>query len=86
MKKAWYSSNYKSLIKCKDSKNHKAFANGSLANIKFSKSLLSKIVQLEGFLGKTLGLLTKTVLYLIENVLKPLAKSVFVALELTAVA
>ena len=86
MKKAWYSSNYKSLINSKDSKNHKAFANGSLANIKFSKSLLSKIVQLEGFLGKTLGLLTKTVLYLIENVLKPLAKSVFVALELTAVA
>ena len=32
------------------SKIHKAFANGSSANIKFSKTQLSKIVQLGGFL------------------------------------
>ena len=32
------------------SKNRKAFANGPSANIKFSKTQLSKIVQLGGFL------------------------------------
>ena len=33
------------------SKTHKAFANGSSANIKFSKTQLSKFVQLGGFIG-----------------------------------
>ena len=32
------------------SKNHKAFANGSSANIKFSKTQLSKMIQSGGFL------------------------------------
>ena len=38
------------------SKFCKAFANGSSANIKFSKSQLSKIVQLGGFLFSSSGL------------------------------
>ena len=37
----------------------KAFANNSSADIKFSKTQLSNIIQLEGFLGKLLGSLLK---------------------------
>ena len=37
----------------------KAFANGSSANIIFSKAQLSKMVQLGGFLDKLLGPLLK---------------------------
>ena len=47
------------------SKMHKAFANGSSANIKFSKTQLSKMIQL----GRLLGPLLKTGLPLIRNVL-----------------
>ena len=61
----------------------KAFANRSSANIK-SKTQLYKIGQSEGFLGRLLGLLLKTGLPLIGNVLKPLAKSVLIPLGLTA--
>ena len=65
------------------SKIHKAFSNGSLANIKLSKTGLSKMVQLGGFLGRLLGPLLKTGLLLMKNILKPLAKSVLIPLELT---
>ena len=37
------------------SKIHKAFANGSSANTKFSKTQLSKMIQLGGFLSRLLG-------------------------------
>ena len=64
----------------------KAFANNSSANIKLSKTQLSKIVQLEGLLGKLFGPLLKTDLSIIENVPKSLAKSVLIAIGLTAAA
>ena len=68
------------------SKIRKAFANGSSANIKLSKTQLHKIGQSGGFLGRLLGPLLKTGLPLIGNVLKPLAKSVLIQLRLTAAA
>ena len=68
------------------SKICKAFANGSSANIKLSKTQLHKIGQSEGFVGRLLGPLLKTGLPLIRNVLKPLAKSVLIPLGLTAAA
>ena len=51
------------------SKICKALANDSSSNIKFSKPQLSKMVQLERFLGKLLELLLKTGLPLIANAL-----------------
>ena len=54
----------------------KAFANNSSANIKLSKTQLSKMMQSRGFLGRLLGPLLKTGLPLMSNVIKPLAKSV----------
>ena len=54
----------------------KAFSNNSSADIKFSKTQLSKMMQSGGFLGKLLGPLLKTGLPLIKNVITPLAKSV----------
>ena len=66
------------------SKLRKAFANNSLANIKLSKTQLHKIRQSGGFLGRLLGLLLKTGLPLIGNVLKTLAKSALIPLGLTA--
>ena len=62
----------------------KAFWNNSSANIKFSKTHLSKMIQSGGFLGKLLGPLLKTRLPLMKNVITPLAKSVFIPLGLTA--
>ena len=62
------------------------FANGSLANIKLSKTRLHKIAQSGGFLGRLLGPLLKTGLPLMKNVLKPLVKSILISLGLTAVA
>ena len=47
------------------SKLRKAFANHSLADIKLSKTQLSKIIQSGGFLGRLLGPLLKTGLPLI---------------------
>ena len=61
-----------------------SFANNSSANIKLSKTQLHKIGQSGGFLGRILGPLLKTGLPLIRNILKPLAKSVLIPLELTA--
>ena len=54
--------------------------------MKLSKTLLRKIGQSGGFLGRLLGPLLKTGLPLIGNVLKPLAKSVLIPLGLTAAA
>ena len=50
-----------------------------------SKTQLSKMIQL-GFLSRLLGSLLKTGLPLINNVIKPLAKSVLIALGLTEAA
>ena len=64
----------------------KAFANYLSADIKLSKTHLSKMIQLGGFLGKLLVPLLRTGLPLMENVIKPLAKSVLIPLGLTAAA
>ena len=66
------------------SKLRKASANNSSANIKLSKTQLHKIQQSGGLLGRLLEPLLKAGLHLIENVLKPLAKSVLIPLGLTA--
>ena len=62
---------------------HKAFAKNSPANIT-SKTQLFKMVQLRWFLGKFFGLLLKTDLPLMKNVLKPLAEIILIPLGLTA--
>ena len=62
----------------------KTFANHLSTDIKLSKTQLSKMIQSGGFLGRLLGPLLKTGLPLIKNVIKPLAKSVLIPLELTA--
>ena len=67
------------------SKLRKAFANGSSANIKLSKTQLHKIGQSGGFLGIFLGPLLKTGSTLIKNVLKPLGKSVLIPLGLNTI-
>ena len=64
----------------------KSFANNLSANIKLSKTQLSKIIQSGGFLGKILGKLLEERLSLMKNVIKPLAKRVLIPLGLTAVA
>ena len=68
------------------SKLCKAFANGSSAHRKTSKTQLHKIEKSGGFLNRPLGPLLKTGLPLIENVFKPLVKSVLIPSGLTAVA
>ena len=64
----------------------KAFANNSSADIKLSKTQLSKMIQSGRFLRKLLGPLLKIGLPLISNVIKPLAKSVLIPLGLTEAA
>ena len=64
----------------------KAFANNSSADIKLSKTQLSKMIQSGGFLGRLLGPLLKTGFPLIKNVIKALAESVLIPLGLTAAA
>ena len=64
----------------------KAFANRLSADIKLSKTQLSKMIQSGGFLGRFLGPLLKIGLPLIKNVIKPLAKIVLIPLGLTAAA
>ena len=64
----------------------KAFANHLSADIKLSKTQLSKMIQSGGFLGRLLGPLLKTGLPLISNVIKPLAKRVLIPLGLTTAA
>ena len=62
---------------------HKAFADKSLADIKSSKTQISKMIQSERFLGRLLGPLLKTGLPLMKNVIKPLPKSVLIPFGLT---
>ena len=62
----------------------KVFANHLSADIKLSKTQLSKMIQSGGFLGRLLGPLLKTELPLIKNVIKPIARSVLIPLGLTA--
>ena len=50
---------------------HKPCVNNSSANIKLSKTQLSKMVQLGGFLGKLLEAFLKSGLSLMKKVLKP---------------
>ena len=64
----------------------KVFSNHLSADIKLSKTQLSKMIQSGGFLGRLLGPLLKTGLPLIKNVIKPLAKSVLIPSGLTAAA
>ena len=64
----------------------KSFANNSSADVKLSKTQLSKMIQSEGFISRLLGPLIKPELPLIKNVIKPLAISVLIPLELTAAA
>ena len=64
----------------------KAFVNLTSTDIKLTKTQLSKMIQLVGFLGRLLGPLLKTELRLVKTVIKPLAKSVFIQLRLTAAA
>ena len=63
-----------------------AFSNNSSTDIKLSKTQLSKMIQLGGFLSRLLGPLLKTGLPLIKCVIKLLAKSVLIHLGLTAAA
>ena len=51
----------------------KAFANNTSADVKFSKTQLSKMIQSGGFLNKLLGPLLKTGLPLIKSVIKPIS-------------
>ena len=53
----------------------KVFANYLSADIKLSKTQLSKMIQLGGFLGRLLGPLLKKGLPLMKSVIQPLAKS-----------
>ena len=55
---------------------HKSFASHSSADIKLSKTQLSKLIQSGGFFERILGPLLKTGLPLIKNVIKSLVKSV----------
>ena len=64
----------------------KAFANHTSTDIKLSKTQLSNMIQLGGFLGRLLGPLLKTGLPLIKSVIPPLTKSVLFQLGLTAAA
>ena len=64
----------------------KLFVNGLSANIKLSKTQLSKMVQLGGFLGRPLGPLLKTGLLLMKNVLNPLTKKIIIPLGSTTAA
>ena len=65
-------------------KPHKAFANGSSADIKLLKIQLDRMGQSGGFLGTLLGPILKPGLPLMKYVLKLLAESVLIPLGLTA--
>ena len=69
-----------------DANLRKAFANYLSSDIKLSKTQLSKMTHLGGFLGKLLGPLLKAGLPLMKTVIQPLAKSVIIPLGLTAAA
>ena len=67
-----------------NSRPRKVFVNNLSANTKFSKTHLSKMVQLGGFLGKLLGWLIKVCLPLMKNIITSLAKSNLMPLRLMA--
>ena len=73
------------LLTRQKTKLRNAFNNMS-TDLKLSKAQISKIIQSGRFLGKLIGPLLKTVLPLIKNVIKPLAKSFLIPLRLTAAA
>ena len=54
------------------------FGNNSSTDIKLSKTHLSKMIQSGGILDRLLGPLLQTGLRFIKNVIKPLAKSIFI--------
>ena len=60
------------------------FNNNMSTDLKLSKAQINKIIQSGRFPGKLLDPLLKTRLPLIKNLIKPLAKSVLIPLELTA--
>ena len=62
----------------------KAFANNLSADIKPSKTQLSKMIQSGEFLGRLLGPLKKAGLPLMKKVIKLLGKNVLIPLGLTA--
>ena len=62
----------------------KAFADKSSADIKFSKTQISKTIQSGGYLVRLLCPLLKTGLPLMKNIIKPLSKGVLIPLALTA--
>ena len=62
----------------------KDFANYLSTDTKLSKAQLSKMIQQGGFLGRLLGLLLKTGVLLMKNLIKPLAKSLLIPLGLNA--
>ena len=64
----------------------KGIANYLSADSKLSKTQLSKMIQLGGFLDRILAPLLKTGLPLMKSVIQPLAKSVLIPLELIAAA
>ena len=64
----------------------KGLANKSSTDIKLLKTQISKMILLEGFLGRLLDLLLKTGLPLIKNAIKPLVKSILFPLGLTEAA
>ena len=68
------------------SKVHKSFENNFWANMKLSKTQLSKIVQSAGFLGRFLRPLRRAGSQLGNNVLIPVAKIVVISLGLMATA
>ena len=77
---------HKLLLTDKQAENIRtAFANNLSTDIKRAKTLLSKIVQSDRFLGSLLGPLLKTGLPL-KNVNKPLAKSRLIPFGLKAAA
>ena len=59
-----------------------AFATQTSTGIKLSKTHLSKMIKLGGFLGRHLGSLLRTGLPLMKNVIQPLAKSLLIPLGL----
>ena len=63
-----------------------AFGNRTSTGIKLSKTKLSKMIQLGGFVGRRLGPLLKTGLPLMNSIIQPSAKSVLIPLGLTAAA
>ena len=60
----------------------RTFANHLSADIKLSKTQLSKMIHSGGILGRLLGPLLKTGLPLIKNVIKPLAINVFYSIRI----